>query len=117
MTFRGLGCSLFLFALSSEPVRAQADVAEPIHWAYGAYFGTGVYRMGGGEEIYVLSARPRWQIREATLVEDGKRSTGVELRFPITVGAHQFDTSAIGETLGIDNVGTVSAVPGVEIDP
>ena len=112
----GLRPLVALLALSSKALFAQTDVAEPIHWAYGAYFGTGVYRLAGGEEIYVLSARPGWQIRDAALAEDGRRTVGLELRFPITLGAHQFDTTAIGQALGIDNVGTLSAVPGIEID-
>ena len=54
-------------ALVSSAAAAQSPVEEPIPWAYGAYFGTGVYRISGGEEAFIVSVRPRWQLREAEL--------------------------------------------------
>jgi hypothetical protein len=108
---------LFALLLSSGgALHAQADAEDPIHWAYGAYFGTGAYRLADGEKAYIVSARPRWQIRDAALDEQGRRQVGVVLRFPVAIGAYDFDASAIGQTLGLDNVGTLSVVPGVEID-
>jgi hypothetical protein len=97
-------------------VFGQTDIVEPIHWAYGAYFGTGAYRLGDGEEAYIISVRPRWQLRDAALDEQGRRQVGVLLRFPVAIGAYDFDASPLGQTLGLDNVSTLSAVPGVEID-
>jgi hypothetical protein len=77
-----------------------------VPWAYSAYFGTGAYEIAGGDETYVLRVEPRWEKREAHVDEQGRR----------TVGLHTFDAAAIGSTLKLDNVSTITAVPGVEIE-
>ena len=100
----------------SAAVSAQSPVEEPIHWAYGAYFGTGVYRVSGGEEAFIVSVRPRWEVREAALDAQGERTVGIGLRFPVAVGAYSFDAANPGTTLALDNVSTLSAVPGIEFD-
>ena len=38
-------------------VHAQANGPQPIHWAYSAYFGTGVYETSAGAEAIVASLR------------------------------------------------------------
>ena len=111
--------SSFILALvitTAASAHAQSAADAPIHWAYGTYFGTGVYRVSGGEEAYILSMRPRWQLREAALDDQGQRTAGIELRFPVAIGAYELDAADIGGTLSVDNVGTLSAVPGVEFD-
>jgi hypothetical protein len=107
---------LVLAVATIATARAQSTVQDPIHWAYGAYFGTGVYRISGGEEAYILSARPRWGLRDAALDERGERTVGIDLRFPVAIGAYDLNVADIGGTLSIDNVGTLSAVPGIEFD-
>jgi hypothetical protein len=109
--------SLLVLVLTATPTtHAQSTAEAPIHWAYGAYFGTGVYRVSGGEQAYILSVRPRWQLRDAALDEQGRRTVGIELRFPVAIGAYDFDVADIGATLSLDNVSTISAVPGIEFD-
>jgi len=93
---------------------AQSDPSIP--WAYGAYFGTGYYELGTGEETYVLSARPSWTWREAALDSSGKRKIGVEFRVPVTLGAYHVDVADLNETLDFDNVSMISGVPGVELE-
>lgn len=100
-------------------VAAHVCAAQPepsIPWAYGAYFGTGYYELGTGEETYVLSARPSWTWREAGFDANGKRRIGVEFRVPVTIGAYHIDVGDLGETLSFDNVSTITGVPGVEIE-
>ena len=107
---------LVLVITTTATARAQAPVEDPIHWAYGAYFGTGVYRVDGGEEAFIISMRPRWQAREAALNDDGGRTVGIALRFPVAIGAYELDVADVGGTLRADNVSTLSAVPGIEFD-
>lgn len=95
---------------------ALGDVAGPINWAYSAYFGTGGYSIDTGESVYVLSFRPGWWLRHAELDENGDRTIGLQVRLPVTMGVHQLDSRDLGSTLNLDNVGTLSAVPGIEID-
>jgi hypothetical protein len=64
----------------------------------------------------VLSARPSWRFREAELDAQGGRKIGIEFRVPIAIGAHHFDTEDLAASLTLDNVSTLSVVPGVEID-
>jgi hypothetical protein len=93
-----------------------ADPPAPIPWAYSAYFGTGVYEVDNGETSYIIRVAPSWRIREASLGEQGQRTIGWRIRVPIAFGLHNFDTSAPGATLSLDNVSTLTAVPGVEFD-
>jgi hypothetical protein len=90
-------------------------VPNPIHWAYASYFGTGSYELSNGQSVYILSAEPGWEIRESELSESG-RQLGFRLKFPVAIGAYHFDPSNLGETLQIDNVSMLSAVPGLEVD-
>ncbi|HUF73922.1 MAG TPA: hypothetical protein VMR74_13600 [Gammaproteobacteria bacterium] len=95
---------------------AQDQLGETIHWAYSAYFGTGRYELDNGDSTYVLGGRPRKLIREPTIGEQGERSAGIELFFPIAVGVYDFDPTNIGGTARVDNVGTVSIVPGAAFE-
>lgn len=95
---------------------AQDQTEQAIHWAYSAYFGTGRYETDNGESTYVLSGRPRKSLREPEPDETGHRKAGIELFFPIAVGVHDFDPTDIGGTAQPDNVGTLSAVPGVAFE-
>jgi hypothetical protein len=95
---------------------AQGDVAGPVNWAYSAYFGTGAYSVDSGESVYVLSLRPGWWLRRAELAESGERTIGLRFRLPLTIGLHELESSDLGATLDLDNVGTLSAVPGLEIE-
>jgi hypothetical protein len=93
-----------------------ADVPAPIPWAYGAYFGTGVYQVDDGETSYIIRVAPSWSIRTASLDDQGNRKIGWRFRAPIALGLHDFDTSELGTTLKLKNVSTLTAVPGVEFD-
>jgi hypothetical protein len=96
-------------ALAAEP-------PDPIPWAYSAYFGTGVYQVNGAETLYVIRVAPSWRIREGSLDEQGHRTIGWRIRVPIAFGLYEFDTSDLGAAVSLDNVSTVTAVPGAEFD-
>lgn len=109
--------ALWLLLLADTAALGQSAAPDPIHWAYSAYFGTGRYQIETGDSVYVLSARPGKRWRAAALDEStGRRSIGLELRVPITIGAYRFDAADLDATLRLDNVSTLSAVPGLEID-
>ena len=112
ITRRLLGLSLLL----GVGANAQESVEQPIHWAYGAYFGTGRYEIDSGEAINVLSIQPRWQVREASFDRETGRTIGFAARISLAIGGHHFDVADIGSTLRTENVSTVSAVPGIELD-
>lgn len=112
MPFAARWCLPLLVAVAA----VRAAEAEPsIPWAYGTYFGTGYYELGAGDETYVLSIHPgkRWR---GLMSERQRGAIGVELRVPVAVGAYHVDVTDLAGTLQFDNVSTVSAVPGVEIE-
>jgi hypothetical protein len=100
----------------SAPIYAQDVEGELIHWAYASFFGTGWYKIGSGSEVFALSVRPRWTWREPELHENGERTLGIEFRLPLTLGVHRFDLDSIPEILDLDNVSTISVVPGIEVE-
>jgi hypothetical protein len=110
------GSVLALVLATTTAAHAQSTVEDPIHWAYGAYFGMGTYRVSGGEAAYVLSMRPGWRVRDAALDAQGRRTVGIELRFPVAIGAYQLDAADVSGTLSLANISTLSAVPGIEFD-
>lgn len=102
--------------MARAPASAQSESAEAIHWAYGAYFGTGRYTFGSGERAYVIGARPSWRWREAQLDTNGNRRVGVEFRLPVAIAAYRFELGTPGSTLRLDNIAALSVVPGIEFD-
>jgi hypothetical protein len=107
-----------LLAAASSGVEAlaqgESSEEQSIHWAYAAYFGTGHYDIGDLEDVYAVRAGLRRDLRAAALTED-RRRIGATLRVPITVGLHDFGADNELSNVSFDSVGTVSAVPGVEI--
>lgn len=115
---RGAAAPALLIACSLCVGRAAsaADPPAPIPWAYSAYFGTGAYEFDDGETSYIFRVAPSWRIREASLDEHGQRMIGWRIRVPIAFGLHEFDTSELISAVSLDNVSTLTAVPGVEFD-
>jgi hypothetical protein len=105
-----LGMALFLPGVSS----AQDTDAESVHWAYAAFLGTGWYKLDSNRQVYVLRIPPRWYFRDSSIVESGKRQLGIEFHFPLTFGLHKLEQ--LDDFIDIDNIGTVSFNPGVEIE-
>lgn len=79
------------------------------HWAYGAAFGTGAYKVGG-DRIYTLRVMPSfelatWEHRHATL----------NLNLPVSMGVQDLNLNGI-RTTRVDKVlQTISCVPGLDL--
>jgi hypothetical protein len=95
---------------------AISQEIDPVHWAFASYFGTGRYVVDDRVDTFILSFTPGWERREASLTEDGERELGIRFRLPVAVGVHDFSPSDFIGDLDLDDVGTVSVVPGVEIE-
>jgi hypothetical protein len=107
----GSACLLLTFA----EARAQNMDSSTVHWAYSSYFGTGWYQVNGDRDVFVLRMTPRWELREAGFSEDGTRTIGIELRFPITAGLDKFTLDDIPGTADPDNLASLSVTPGIDI--
>ena len=103
----------FVFGSTTCPGQ-QKDAFEPVHWAYSSLFGTGWYQIKDARSVFVLRLPPRQTVRRASISESGERKWGVEIKYPLTIGLH--DVEDIGGIIDNDNFGTVSFVPGVELE-
>lgn len=109
-----LVASVFLLP-AVEPLCAQEQTGATVHWAYSAYFGSGWYQVNGARDVFVLRTTPRWELREAEIAEDGTRSIGIELKFPITIGLDRFQIDDIPGLADPDNLASLSVTPGIDI--
>ena len=97
-------------------VHAQIPADNFVHWGYASYFGTGWYSVGNELDVFAVRAAPRWNWGEPGLDGEGNREIGIELRLPVTFSVHNFNIDNLAEILDVDNFGTVSVTPGVEIE-
>lgn len=112
---------LTLFLLTVFHLAAHAQLAEvtqdpvrQVHWAMGAFFGTGWYQVDQNRSVFVFRVPPRQEVRQSGFDEFGRRKIGVEVHYPLTFGLHQFDD--IPDFIDFDNFGTVSFTPGVQLE-
>jgi hypothetical protein len=107
-----------LIAIPSVPFAQDATPAyEPVrqvHWAMGAFFGTGWYQVDDNRSVFVFRVPPRQTVRQSGIDANGKRTIGVEILYPLTFGLHNLDE--IPDFLDYDNFGTISLTPGVQLE-
>ena len=103
-----------LLLLLPGPSSAQDTGEDSVHWAYAAFLGTGWYKLDSNRQVYVLRIPPRWYFRDSSIDESGKRQLGIEFHFPLTFGLHKLEQ--LDDFIDLDNIGTVSFNPGVEIE-
>ena len=96
-----------LKAIDEEP-------AKQVHWAMGAFFGTGWYQVDENRSVYVFRIPPRQTVRRSSFDENGKRKLGVEIQYPLSIGLHQLDD--IPDFIDFENFGTISFTPGVQVE-
>ncbi len=110
--FRLLATLLLL--VQSIPASSQDENFG--HWAFAPFFGTGWYSVSDDADVFILRVAPRWQFREPSLDAEGKRNTGIQFRFPVTVGVYSIDLENVPGIIDPDNFGTVQFTPGVEFE-
>lgn len=87
---------------------------EPVHWAFSAFLGTGWYKIDEARTIFVLRMSPRQVVRESAFSIDGKRTIGVDILYPVSIGYHNVDE--LPGFIDPDNFSTTSFTPGVELE-
>ena len=114
-------CILIVLAICSLPATLQAQAVardlEPVrqvHWAMGAFFGTGWYQVDKNRSVFVFRIPPRQTVRRAGFDEEGKRILGIEIHYPLSFGLHNFDD--IPDFIDFENYGTVTFTPGVQVE-
>ncbi|MBT8054748.1 MAG: hypothetical protein HKN57_14940 [Xanthomonadales bacterium] len=101
-------------SLVAQAVPSDQEPARQVHWAMGAFFGTGWYRVDQNRSVFVFRIPPRQTVRKAGFDENGKRTLGIEIQYPLTFGLHNLDD--IPDFIDFENYGTVSFTPGVEVE-
>ncbi len=85
-----------------------------MHWAFGAFLGTGVYRLDEGRTAFTIQIPARWTLSRSALGQDGERRIGLELRFPVTLGVLTGDS--IQDYIDQSVYGTIAFTPGIEAE-
>ena len=110
-----LALMCLLFAVSAEvPAEDADDPARQVHWAAGAFFGTGWYRVDDNRSVYILRVPPRQTLRESAFSADGQRTLGLEIQYPLSLGLEKLDD--IYDFTDFDNYSTVSFTPGMQVE-
>ena len=103
-----------LLLVSAAPTLAQQGGTPDNHWAFAAFFGTGWYRISGDRSVFVMRVPPRQTLATSSFDADGERRLGIEIHYPLTFGLNQVDE--LPGLADIDNFGSVSFTPGVELE-
>ncbi len=90
MTTARLISALVLLTFSAH-TKAQSTDEDFGHWAFAPFFGTGWYTVANDVDVFVLNYAPRWNLRDTSLGENRKRTPGVILTVPISLGLYEFD--------------------------
>lgn len=100
----------------AQPVQTEGldDPARQVHWAMGAFFGTGWYQVEENRSMYIFRVPPRQILREPVLGKDGRRTLGIQIQYPLTFGLH--DLKDIPDFLDFDNYATISFTPGIQLE-
>jgi hypothetical protein len=103
---------LFLAAVCN--VDAQTSTVEDdqqlFNWYYAAIFGTGVYS-AGDRTVAVLQLPLSISLRERS-----EKQWGLRLKLPVSLGFYDFEFGDLVDQGLPDRVGTISVLPGLELD-
>ncbi len=85
------------------------DGQDLVNWYYSAAFGTGVYSVADQTVTVIRLPFSR------TLRPLDDEQWGIKLLFPVMLGYYDFDVREITDLIDVDNIGTLSMLPGVEM--
>ena len=91
----------------------QAENVSTLPWAYSTFFGTGWYQIGDDRNSFSIRYAPRKPLRESSIGDDGTRTVGIEMRFPVTVGLDHFPLDDLGGSVNPKNLANVSVTPSI----
>ena len=101
-------------AAQAPELAARDDPAKQVHWAMGAFFGTGWYQVDDNRSVFVFRIPPRQTLRESSFDENGKRKLGIEIQYPVSFGLHNLDQ--LPDFVDFDNFATFTFTPGVQVE-
>lgn len=102
--------SILLYFISNSAFAARESEGSfgLTSFAFSSYLGTGFYTTSG-QNVFVLQAPFEHIIKQHTTTDPGW-----VLKLPITIGLINFDNILIEELPGLNDVGTITFLPGLE---
>jgi len=100
--------------IHAQAVARDPEPARQVHWAMGAFFGTGWYQVDDNRSVFVFRIPPRQTIRKSGFDQDGNRELGIEIHYPLSFGLHNMND--VPDFIDFDNYGTVTFTPGVQLE-
>ena len=100
--------------LHAQTIARDPEPIRQVHWAMGAFFGTGWYQVDDSRSVFVFRIPPRQTIRKSGFDENGKRKLGIEIHYPLSFGLHNMND--VPDFIDFDNYGTVTFTPGVQLE-
>ena len=100
--------------LHAQTVARDPEPIRQVHWAMGAFFGTGWYQVDDNRSVFVFRIPPRQTIRKSGFDQDGNRELGIEIHYPLSFGLHNMND--VPDFIDFDNYGTVTFTPGVQLE-
>jgi hypothetical protein len=115
----GRAVAILLLAFAPAWLQAQSelqipDPEEQVHWAVGAFFGTGWYQVDDNRSVFVLRVQPRQSIRDPSLDGGGSRKLGLEIVYPVSLGLSRLED--VPDFIDFGNYATISFTPGVILE-
>lgn len=100
---------LFYFSISNAYAGEHKNGSFGLtSFAFASYLGTGFYTTSG-QNVFVLQMP-----FEHTIIEKTEVEAGWVLKLPITIGFINFDSLQLEELPGVNDVGTITFLPGLE---
>jgi len=108
--------AFLLMLCSFIPVSLFAGETDPpsANWAYSSVFGTGWYQINHNRSVFALKLPVRQTLQSSSITESGKRETGFEIDYALSVGLYSIDD--LPGLVSPDNFGTVIFTPGIKLE-
>ncbi len=95
------------FPVINVHAQSRSEI-ELLNFAFANYLGSGFYASGGGE-VFILKIP-----LSSTLVEMTDDEAGWVLHYPVILGASNINEIVDGEIPDLDDISTLSVIPGIE---
>jgi len=114
IAFLGIWISL---AANQVTAREQDDPEQPsIHWAFANQLGTGVYKIGENNQIYILQVKPRFHLDLTPGKSGPAHHLLLEFNLPLSIGVHTFKWGDLLQGKYPERLRQLSFAPGVALE-
>jgi hypothetical protein len=114
-----IACLGLWISLTGQPAAArEQDESNQnrIHWAFANQLGTGIYKIGENNEIYILRANPKFHVTLTPGRPNPERHLLMEFSLPLSIGVHRFRWDDLLGGKFPDRLRQLSFAPGVALE-